>query len=278
MKILVLGCNGMLGHMLSLYLKEQGYEVVGLARGGSELIPAYVGDIKSKGFIENVLKEDNFDLIINCTVIWNKGSITDSIWVNSYFPHLLEELTKDTNTKIIQISTDYVFSGNKGNYTEEDIPDNNTIYGRTKALGELNNDKDLTLRLSVVGPDMNLNGSGLLNFFLTQEKEVNGFTGALWTGVTSLQIAKMIPELINYNGILNLVPDHIISKYELLKLFNKYMRNDSIKVNAVDKSTANTTLKQTHSLDIPDYEIMVKELADWVNNHKELYPHYFKEN
>ena len=277
MKALVIGCNGMLGHMVSLYLHEQGHYVVGFAHTESPFeIPTFTGDIKE--FYPLLAKAD-FDLIVNCAVVWNKNNnIGDSIYVNSYFPHLLEDLTKDMNTKVIQISTDYVFSGLKGNYTEEDIPDNTTLYGRTKALGELNNDKDLTLRLSVVGPDMNPKGSGLLNFFLTQDEEVNGFIGALWTGVTSLQIAKMIPELIKYNGIINLVPDHIISKYELLKLFNKYMRNDSIKVNAVDRSTANTTLKQTHSLDIPDYEVMVKELADWMNNHKEIYPHYFKEN
>ena len=157
--------------------------------------------------------------------------------------------------------------------------DGETFYDRSKALGELDDDKNITLRNSIVGPDINPNGIGLLNWFLQQKGEVMGYTGAMWTGQTTLQLAKTMEVAAREkaHGLYNTVPDTSISKCDLLKLFNEYLRKDKITIVPVDKMAADKSLKRTRwdfEYRIPDYETMVAELGDWVRNHKDLYPHY----
>lgn len=170
-------------------------------------------------------------------------------------------------------------SGNVGQYTEDDLRDGTTFYDRSKALGELEDDKNLTLRQSIIGPDIKANGIGLLNWFMQQEGPLNGFTGALWTGLTTLQLAKIIEEgaKSKAHGLYNIVPDRYISKYDLLGLFNKYMRNGKVSIAPIDKMAANKSLKRTKfdfAYPIPDYDQMIEELSDWMRSHKQLYPHY----
>ena len=177
------------------------------------------------------------------------------------------------------MSTDCVFSGMKGQYTEDDFADGRTFYDRSKALGELNDDKNITLRNSIIGPDINPKGIGLMNWFMQQNGEVNGFTKSLWTGQTTLQLAKTMEVAATQRatGLYNTVPKDNISKYDLLCLLNKYLRNDSVKINKVDGICADKSLKRTKfDFDylIPDYEVMVSEMAEWVKAHKDLYPHY----
>ena len=126
---------------------------------------------------------------------------------------------------------------------------------------------------------INPKGIGLLNWFLHQEGEINGYTKAMWTGQTTLQLAKTMEQaaLTRAHGLVNTVPDHSISKYELCGLFNKYFRNGSIKINPIDGVNADKSLKRTNfdfSYIIPDYDTMVRELAEWVFKHKSMYPHY----
>ncbi len=114
---------------------------------------------------------------------------------------------------------------------------------------------------------------------MQQKGPLNGFTGALWTGLTTLQLAKVIEESaqVKAHGLHNIVPDHYISKYDLLGLFNKYMRKGSVRIVPVDRMAANKSLKRTKfdfAKQIPDYEQMIAELADWMRTHKNLYPHY----
>ena len=114
---------------------------------------------------------------------------------------------------------------------------------------------------------------------MQQSGEVNGFTKAMWTGQTTLQLAKTIEAAAKERayGLYNTVPDTSISKYELLKLFNHYMRNDDLKINPVDGVNVDKSLMRTRfefGYLIPDYEIMVNELAEWMKDHKEIYPHY----
>jgi len=195
-------------------------------------------------------------------------------------PHFLADITTDTHTQIIHMSTDCVFSGKTGGYTESSIPDGTTFYDRSKALGELNNSKDLTLRNSIVGPDIKASGIGLLNWFMQQPGPcVNGYTGAIWTGQTTLQLAKTMEAAAKEraHGLVNAVPDLSITKYNLLKLFNTYLRNDDLTINPVDGVVADKSLIRTNfefAYAIPDYETMVAELADWMKAHKKLYPHY----
>lgn len=282
MKFLILGCNGMAGHTISLYLKEQGHDVYGFDRRPSAIIDSVSGDATDSNLIKDLVGVNKYDSIINCIGLLNQfaeNNKAGAAYLNSYFPHQLAQLTEGTDTQIIHMSTDCVFSGKRGQYTEDDLRDGETFYDRSKALGELDDDKNITLRNSIVGPDINPKGIGLLNWFMQQNGDVNGFTGAMWTGQTTLQLAKTmeIAAKEKAHGLFNTVPDSSISKCDLLGLFNKYIRKEKVNIIPVDKMAADKSLKRTRwsfSYKIPDYETMVIELADWMRSHKELYPHY----
>lgn len=282
MKFLIFGCNGMAGHLVSVYLQEQGHEVVGFARSNSGLVKTIMGDALDAQSVKSALEQEHFDVAVNCVGILNQfaeANKAQAVYLNSFFPHYLAALTRNTPTQIIHISTDCVFSGKRGQYSEDDLRDGPTFYDRSKALGELEDDKNLTLRQSIIGPDIKKNGIGLLNWFMQQQGPLNGFTGALWTGLTTLQLAKVIEEAAKSkaHGLHHIVPDHYISKYELLGLFNKHLRNGEVSIAPVDKISVNKSLKRTKfdfACPIPDYEQMIAELADWMRAHKQLYPHY----
>ncbi len=282
MRFLVLGCNGMAGHMISLYLKEKGHSVMGLARSKSELVDSVVGDASNLDFLRDVIGIDQYDSIINCIGILNQFAEKDkagAVYLNSYLPHYLAKLTEGTDTQVIHMSTDCVFSGERGEYTEEDMRDGKTFYDRSKALGELEDDKNLTLRNSIVGPDIKKGGIGLMNWFMQQHGTVNGYTKAIWTGQTTLQLAKTmeIAAKEKVHGLYNMVPDNSISKFDLLGLFNQYLRKDKVNIIPVSNVIADKSLKRTRwdfAYKIPDYEKMIAELADWMKIHHQIYPHY----
>lgn len=282
MKFLVLGCNGMAGHMISLYLKEQGHDVLGFARTKSKLVDSVAGDAKEADFIKEVVGINKFDSIINCIGMLNQfaeNNKADAAYLNGFLPHYLAQLTEGTNTQVIHMSTDCVFSGARGQYTETDFPDGATFYDRSKALGEIEDDKNVTLRNSIVGPDIKKSGIGLLNWFMQQHGEVQGYIGAMWTGQTTLQLAKTMEVAARERayGLYNAVPDTSISKCELLRLFNKYLRKDKVIIVPVDKMAADKSLKRTRwefDYKIPDYEKMISELAEWIKIHRALYLHY----
>ena len=283
MRFLICGCNGMAGHTISLFLKERGHYVFGFDKKKSDLIDSVAGDALDRDFVRKLIKEGNYDSIINCIGILNQAAEDHkalAVYLNSYFPHMLAELTEGTNTQVIHMSTDCVFSGKKGDYSEFDFPDGESFYDRSKALGELNDKKNITLRNSIVGPDINPNGIGLLNWFMKQTGKIFGYTKSLWTGQTTLQLAKTMEYAAKTkaHGLVNAVPANSISKYELLKLFNKYLRNGKLIIEPVDGVNADKSLKRTNNemdYSIPDYETMIKELADWMFKHKKLYAHYF---
>lgn len=282
MKFFILGCNGMAGHIIAIYLKEQGHEVVGFARTPSDFVKTIVGDAYDTELIARCISEGNYDAVINCIGMLNQFAENDKAaasFLNGYLPHFLVKATEGTNTQVIHMSTDCVFSGKTGPYTEDSLPDGSTFYDRSKALGEINDSKNLTLRNSIVGPDIKQKGIGLLNWFMQQFGEVNGFTGAMWTGQTTLQLAKTMEAAAKakVSGLINMVPSTNISKYELLKLFNHYLRNDELIINPVEGVVADKTLIRTNrefDYQIPDYDTMVREMAEWMKAHKELYPHY----
>ncbi len=193
MKFLVLGCNGMAGHTISLYLKEQGHDVTGFAQEKSRYVDSVVGDARDVDFMRNLITKGKYDTVINCIGILNQFAEQNkalATFLNSYFPHFLAEVTSGTDTQVIHMSTDCVFSGKRGEYTEDDFRDGETFYDRSKALGELEDDKNVTLRNSIVGPDINPNGIGLMNWFMKQNAPISGYTKAMWTGQTTLQLAK----------------------------------------------------------------------------------------
>ena len=142
MRFLILGCNGMAGHTISLYLKERGHDVFGFDRNASSLISSTTGDAMDAAFIENIIGVNKYDTIINCIGVLNQFAENNhalAAYLNGYFPHQLAKLTEGTDTQIIHMSTDCVFSGNKGQYTEDELRDGTTFYDRSKALGEIEN-------------------------------------------------------------------------------------------------------------------------------------------
>ena len=282
MKFLILGCNGMAGHMISLYLHEKGHDVLGFARKQSKYVPCVIGDARDTIFLRALIGSGRFDSVINCIGVLNQFAGQNrerAVYLNAYLPHFLVLVTKGMPTQVIHLSTDCVFSGKRGQYTEDDFPDGKTFYARTKALGELDDGKNITVRSSIVGPDINPSGIGLLNWFLQQRGEVNGYTGAVWSGQTTLQLAKTIEAAArgSTHGLYHMVPRDSITKFELLELFNSYLLGKQVKINPVCGVNADKSLKRMRfdfDYQIPDYETMVSELAAWMRNHKDMYPHY----
>lgn len=285
MKYLVLGAGGMAGHLISIYLQEQNQTVEGIARRKLPFCKTYLMDVADLVKLREVIITNKYDFIVNCIGVLNQkadNDIANAVLINSYLPHYLTKVVSDLPTKVIHISTDCVFSGKKGPYMENSHPDGENYYAQTKALGEIKSHRHITFRNSIVGPDINPNGIGLFNWYMLQENEIKGYEKSIWTGVTTLTLAKAILKIgrQNMGGIYNLVNNQSISKYQLLMLFNKYS-NKNLKINKVDGIIHNKSLKCTrlHETDfvVPDYEDMISEMFDWIDSHKDLYPHYFRQ-
>ena len=284
MKILVLGASGMAGHIIALYFKERSYDVTGFTRRPIPYCKNIIGDAMKPEDVKIAIFSDNFDVVINAIGVLNQNAEDHksmAVMLNGYLPHFIADTLRESKTKLIHMSTDCVFAGNTGPYYEDSFPDGMIFYDRSKAIGEVNDDKNLTFRNSIIGPDINEKGIGLFNWFMKQEDSINGFTGAIWTGVTTLTLAKAMEEAVKQNltGLYNLVNNESISKFDLCILFNKYFRNGRIIINPSDKLQLDKSLRHRRadfSFVVPSYEQQIKEMADWVNTHKEFYPHYFK--
>lgn len=283
MKILVLGASGMAGHIITLYFKEHGYDVMGFTRKSINYCKNIVGDATKPEDVKAAILNDDFDIVINCIGILNQfaeENKSQAVMLNGYLPHFIADILRNHTTRLIHMSTDCIFAGNTGPYYEDSFPDGKIFYDRSKAIGEVDDEKNLTFRNSIVGPDPNEKGIGLFNWFMKQTGPVEGYTGAIWTGVTTLTLAKAMEAAIreNLTGIYNLVNNESISKYNLLALFNKYFRDGKIPINPNDKLQLDKSLRHKRmdfSFTVPSYEQQIKEMAEWVNSHKEFYPHYF---
>jgi dTDP-4-dehydrorhamnose reductase len=197
-KILVLGSIGMAGHTITLYFKEKGYDVTAYSLAPFPFCRNINGDAFNTEEFTQILVQDDYDTVINCIGILNQVADENpakAVYLNSYLPHLIADTLKSSKARLIHMSTDCVFAGNTGPYFENSLRDGRTFYDRSKALGEVEDDKNLTFRNSIIGPDMNEKGIGLFNWFMKQNSEVNGYTGALWTGVTTLTLAKAMERL-----------------------------------------------------------------------------------
>lgn len=286
MKILVLGAIGMAGHTIALYFKERGYDVTAYSMAPFLHCKNIVGDAFETDIFKTMLLTGKYDVIINCIGILNQTAEDNrgkAVYLNSYLPHLIADTINQTSTKLIHMSTDCVFAGNAAPYTEKSLRDGTSFYDRSKALGEVEDTKNLTFRNSIIGPDMNFEGIGLFNWFMKQTGAISGYTSAMWTGVTTLTLAKAMEQSIkeNLTGLYNLVNGVNISKYELLKLFNQYFKNNSLAIIPSDKLQLDKTLMSLRSNDfsfkVPSYEQMIVEMKEWVERHKELYPFYNKQ-
>lgn len=268
MKLLILGSDGMVGHVITLYMKEQGHDVDECGERDSKL--------EDYSALQRLIGEDKYDAVINCTAIINQDAEADKVGavkVNSLLPHFLEAVTAGTKTVVVHRSTDCIFSGAKGNYTLEDWPDATSFYARSKALGELDNEKDITIRTSLIGPEKDENGSGLFNWFYNQKGEVNGFANAIWTGLTTIEFAKEIEWLLvnMKHGVFQLVPDYAIGKYDLLLLFEKYYPR-SRKIKRINNKRVDKSLVSVcGGLEVPDFETQIAEMRKWTDAHKSIY-------
>ena len=289
MKVLVIGGSGMAGQTISLYLSSKKHIVDVIVRRKDfklDNCSVIVSDVTNFSRLEEIIVNGNYDLIVNAVGILNKDAEINkdqAVLVNSYLPHFLVKITKDMKTKIIHISTDCVFSGLKGNYKEDDLKDGNTFYDISKSLGEINDDKNATLRTSIIGPDSNVNGIGLFNWFMKQDRELNGFTKSIWTGITTITLAKAIEKAYEQNliGLYNLVNNTPISKFSLVSIFNEVFKENKLIINEVDGNVQNKSLVDTRKdfdFVVPIYEEMIKEMRDWIIDYKKYYSHYGEVN
>ncbi len=245
MKILVLGANGMLGHAVLRRLSEDpAHEVVGTVRGdaarrladptASVRIIAGV-DVERPDALIRAFADARPDAVINCIGLVKQladaGDPLRSLPVNAVLPHRLAALCQAAGARLVHVSTDCVFSGKKGCYAETDAPDAGDLYGRSKLLGEVDYPHAVTLRTSIVGPELSGN-HGLLGWFLSQSGPVRGYRRAIFSGLPTVELATVIRDRVlplpGLRGLYHVASDPI-NKYELLRMIAAaYARTNDI--------------------------------------------------
>jgi len=278
-RVVVLGSRGMAGHMIQRYLSGLGtYEVIGLARTEDTPFVDRQVDVENLGQLADVLKAVQPAVVVNCVGVLNAAADDDpgrAVLLNSYLPHWLARTGDELGFRLIHVSTDCVFSGATGGYTEASEPDGTTLYARTKVLGEVWSPHHLTFRTSIVGPELKQNGSGLLEWFLRQAGPVPGYASVLWTGVTTLELAKAVHAAIeeNLSGLYHLVPNRPISKYDLLCEIARAFDIRGVQVVPQGSPRCQRTLVCTRtdfSFQVHDYGTMLDELAKAVHDMPDL--------
>jgi dTDP-4-dehydrorhamnose reductase len=280
-KILVLGSTGMLGHqVVNYFLKFDDYDVIDIAFRSKLREKTVISDVTDKMTFEKVVTELSPDFIVNCigVLIHGSGNVENAIYLNAYLPHQLKKISKNIGAKLIHISTDCVFSGDKGGYIESDVKDGKGVYSQTKILGEIEDDANLTLRTSIIGPELKDNGEGIFHWFMSQRGDITGFTRAIWSGVTTIELAKAVKWSIDHHitGLYHVTNNSSISKHDLLKLFQKYTKKDiNIKSSSgkdVDKSFIDTRLLMDY--EIPSYDQMISDMVSLIANNRSLHSQY----
>ncbi len=296
-KVLVLGVTGMLGHTLfNQFAHDDNFDVFGTARVPLDNLREFFPAEYCSKILTPVCGEDPESLIIclarikphiviNCMGMIKQlpsaGDAVKTITMNALLPHRLAVICRAMGAKLIHISTDCVFSGNTGNYLESDIPDPNDLYGRTKLLGEVNNEHCLTLRTSIIGHELK-SSYGLLEWFLSQKNKIKGFTCAIYSGLPTIELARVIREFVFPGFILDnpilhglyQVSGEPISKYDLLrKIAEIYQKpieiepDDTIHINRSLNSTR--FQKITGYTPLPWQELIEKMHQDFIKA-----PHY----
>lgn len=230
----MLGASGMLGHTLLRYLIRKGFACVGTVRSASALarLPRelqaqtlIVGDLTDAAVISDLLEIQRPDVVINCVGIVKQSAEADdpliALPINALLPHRLVRACAATGARLIHVSTDCVYTGTRGHYSERDEPDARDLYGLSKALGEVDAPHALTLRTSIIGPELLETPYGLLGWFLAQQGEVRGFARALFSGLPTVELARVVAEFVlprpDLRGVYH-VAAAPISKHDLLCL------------------------------------------------------------
>lgn len=267
-RVLVIGGTGMLGHMVYYYLKEtEKYDVLNTVYRTKLTADSIVCDVRDKDHLKSVLYELSPDIIVNCVgalIQESKTNPANAIYLNAMLPHILKELADEINAKLIHVSTDCVFSGKKGNYAEDDFRDADDIYGRSKALGEIFDAPHCTLRTSIIGPELKPDGKGLFNWFVKQKGEVKGYTKAIWSGVTTPELARCMDLAISNNlqGLHHVTNGNKISKYHLLKKIQIIFNLNAITLTNCDLYEYNKSLlpSKEFNFKVKSYSGMLKEM------------------
>ena len=228
-------------------------------------------DVSDLNVLTGVLKAIRPNIILNCIGLTKRHEEPDnpipSIFLNALFPHHLAKLAGDIRARVIHFSTDCVFDGAAGHYKDKSLTNATDLYGRTKALGEVTAGHVLTLRSSFIGRELR-DGTELLEWFLAQQGEVRGFKNAIYTGLTTLEISRVIEHLLrrypNASGLYNVSSDPI-SKYALLKLIAEKMRPGTKILPEeqfrCDRSLDSTRFRKEFNYTPPNWETMVEELS-----------------
>lgn len=234
MKILILGITGMLGNAMFRFMGEDhNLNVYGTARNNGAC--RYFSEELSKQLIApvNIENHDSLiklfvtirpDVVVNCIgLIKQLEDVNDylqSLLINALLPHRLSIICQAIGSRFIHVSTDCVFSGSKGNYTESDFADANDLYGRSKLLGEVSYPNTITLRTSIIGHELS-GGKSLIGWFLAQKNQVRGFVQAVFSGLPTIELARIVRDIVilrpDMCGLYH-VAAKPINKYDLLRL------------------------------------------------------------
>jgi dTDP-4-dehydrorhamnose reductase len=281
MRVLILGGAGMLGHRLVLSFRDE-FDTWTTLRASVRAYARYGifdprktidgVDIVNLDTVIGAVAKARPDVVVNCIgVIKQLPTAQDpivSLSVNSLFPHRLHQLCLATGVRLVHFSTDCVFSGRKGMYTEEDPPDALDLYGRTKFLGETSGEGAITIRSSIIGRELS-SSSGLVEWFLSQRGgQVEGYKGAIYSGFTTLAMARIIRTvLVDHPGLsgtlqVSSVP---INKYDLLCLLRQAYRADvqitpSDRVQ-IDRSLDSSRFRALTGFVPPTWTEMISEMA-----------------
>jgi dTDP-4-dehydrorhamnose reductase len=264
--IAIIGPTGMLGWTLEKYFSIRNYDVLSLGMDKFNII-----DTKLEILLNYLGK---VDAVINCAGLIREGitnnSYTDVLKINSIFPKNLAVISEKLKIKCIQISTDCVFSGSRGNYTENDYSDAVDLYGVSKYLGESHN--CMFIRTSIIGQEIEPKGS-LLSWAISQKgREINGFTNHIWNGVTTLYYAEIVENILNHNyyqnGIIHVHSPNSVTKYDLLSLINK-IHELNITINPIESPNyCNRSLSSIYPL---SGELVKKEIEQQIYDMKKFF-------
>lgn len=292
MRILIVGGMGMLGHKLFQMLGAVYPETYATVRSPVSAAPfdrilffqtdrAVTGvDVTDFHRLTRVIQEVRPDYIVNCVGVIKQRkealSPIKGITLNALLPHKLAEIASTYGGRLIHFSTDCVFDGTKGSYTESDSPNARDMYGQTKALGEVVADNVLILRTSIIGRELRGHAS-LLDWFLMQSgKTIQGFTNAIYSGVTTNQMARVVQMILenhpDLSGLYQVVADPI-NKYELLKLTREKFKVD-VQIEPfgdfyIDRSMCGDKFKQATGYKSPPWAVLMQDLADEVDMYRE---------
>lgn len=285
MRILILGVTGMLGHKMHDVLSQR-HDVTGTTRSSPATLQVDARpffrrgrvlegvDVTDLAGLRTLVGDLRPETVVNCVgVIKQRDAAHDaatSIAINALLPHQLEDICASQGSRLIHFSTDCVFSGSKGDYSEEDPSDADDLYGRTKYLGEVAGDHALTIRSSIIGRELD-HFQSLLEWFLHQRGEVPGFTRAIYTGVTTLQMAVLLDRVLveqpQLSGVYQVASDKI-TKFDLLFMIREHFGlHDQIELVpddafACDRSLRGDLFSDTTGIAIPKWEDQIAHLAE----------------